>query len=144
MKAIKTTIALILMIFVFSNVKSQARIGFTFEQIKNEFSYPKYTGQEFGKNEWDCGYHFYVVTNFGYNTYFFDEDSICNLVYFIPLNDSMKSFVISYYDKTMDRIKDDEWIYRDDINKIAISANYFTKEKDGGFEYFEFKKTKYE
>jgi hypothetical protein len=143
MKTIKITIFLIAMVFVFSKVKSQSRIGFSFDDVKKEFSLPGYTGQEFGKNAEDSGYHFYVTAEFGYIAYFFDKDSICNLVYLIPLNDSMRSYIKAYYNKSMNRVSADEWVHCNDDDRIAVSVNYFTKERNNQFEYFEFKKTKY-
>jgi hypothetical protein len=143
MKTINATIVLAIAILFISNAKSQSRIGYSFDEVKNEFSSPGYTGQEFGKNADDSGYHFYVTAEFGYIAYFFDKDSICNLVFLIPLNDTMRSYIKAYYNKSMNKVNADEWVHCNDDDRIAVSVNYFTKEKNEQFDYFEFKKSKY-
>lgn len=144
MKAMKTIIATIAMVCIFSNANSQSRIGFTFEEIRKDFDTPEYSRQVFKRNENDTGYCYLMTSDLGYFAYFFNEDTICNMTLYVPINDSIYNASKAVYDNTMKKIGSDKWLLCDDDKRLAVAVIYFPKKEDNEFAYFQFNEIKYE
>lgn len=111
---------ILLMLLKFAIFFSQARIGFTYKQIKEEF---KDDGIENDKTKAGNPYLALEMKNF-FVGYYFDENLVCNTTKILPKNQNALNAMIQRYNDDYVIISDVKWKMYSDKGICYISLVY--------------------
>jgi hypothetical protein len=120
---------LILAILISFVSNSQSRIGFTYNEIKNEFS-EQYTFTTGYRDE--LGKFLEIQIPGGLVTYYFTENNVCYFVTLLPETKGDLHFFIEEYNKKYVILSRTSWLIYTDGYQIKITLEYL---KDGMY-YF--------
>lgn len=129
MKKILFTLALL---FIFQYSFSQARIGYTKQQIKNEFLYKKKVEEKVAN---DGTPYLSIEDKFGSDFYYLDDYNICVKYVFVAKNNDIVNQMIKALNEDYIKISDYEW--RRYSNGVYIIAK-LKYHKELEIPYFEY------
>lgn len=132
MKKLKLILLSSILILTFKNGYSQARLGYTFDEIDKEFVIDSYscTDKKFGKNI-KYGYHFYIHLDGGIFCHFLNNDLVCIEGMFFPLNDSIFNEYVNVYNSYKNtEIKKNVWIVHDIRYNQSMKIEAFTSKNN--------------
>lgn len=127
MKQFLTTLTMLLLINV---AYSQARLGYSATEIKNEFWETEYNLKS-GYTD-DGLYYISIWTERATVIYYFNEDKVCKLCMIIPDNQGALNSYVELYNKLYVIVSSTEWKMYSDGGIAEISLIY---PDDGGY-YF--------
>lgn len=108
---------------------SQARMGYSYEEIKSEFAYDYNYDYTAGYDEKLGKYlQFYVGTGSIY--YYFSSDNVCNIMIILPKTKADLHYYIEKYNASYAIIDDHTWHLYDHGVIVVIELMYV---EDGGY-----------
>ena len=116
----KKLLLLVLLLFSITTIYSQARMGYTLENIKNEFNGPE---ENFEINFTNEGLKFASITTpETYVFYYFNESDICISSIILPRNVKVLNNIVRKYNNEYIIISNTEWkiYYSNGIIRIKL------------------------
>lgn len=128
----KNKLAFLLLMLISMTVFSQARLNFSYDEIKEEFKDPIYDLTSNYDSDGDL--YIAIFTSKTTTLYYFDENKYCVATYIFPDNEGILNYYVEQYNKKYVILSENKWRAYSNYGYVNIDLIF-----DENFTFFRWK-----